>query len=69
MQCASITSSTSVCICMYIHYALYYSVVVESTGQRKVEAISCSNVEGETAVKLAKLKAKCLEAVSSDLDF
>ena len=56
---------------MYVHtlYALYYSVVVESTGQHKAETLSCSNVEGETAVKLAKLKAKCLEAVSSDLGF
>ena len=45
---------------MYVHTlcALYYYVVVESTGQHKVEALSHHKIEGEAAIELAKLKGR-----------
>ena len=45
---------------MYVHTlcTLYYYVVVESTGQHKVEALSHHKTEGEAAIELAKLKGR-----------
>ena len=56
---------------MYVHTlcALYYCVVVESTGQRKAEAQLQSKIEGEATLGLAKLEASKSKYLSSDLGF